>query len=154
MEREMTGTDQTVDTTSPFLVERAEWFELLAAEDRRCAEHDLAAGMLTIDFGMAVPPRSKLLGEVLSEHLQPTDRATFISASEIQVMLIPVTASTEVERRAAALGASLHGAGLTAGVGWAARRDGGLVEASARADAAAAARRPLKPVIDMRSDQD
>ncbi|MCH7788912.1 MAG: hypothetical protein IH940_05670 [Acidobacteria bacterium] len=154
MEREMTSTDRTAEATSALIVERSAWFELLDAQDRRCDEQGLAAGMLTIDFGMPVPQRSDLLANVLASHLTSTDRATFVSDSEVQVMLSPVSDSTEVERRAGALGAALHTAGLAAGVGWAARRDTGLVEASARADAGAAARRPRDPVIDVRSESD
>ncbi len=138
--------------TSGPLVERRSWRALLAEEDRRCDDHGIQAGVLTVDFGVAVPHGSPRLRQVLQAELAPTDRAAFVSASEMQILVTPLSDANELERRAASLDSELHSEGLAAGVGWAPRRSAGFVDACARADAAAAARRPREPVIDVRDD--
>ncbi|NNE73238.1 MAG: hypothetical protein HKN26_06220 [Acidimicrobiales bacterium] len=120
------------------------WRRLLIDEEVRCQSTGFPAGVLSIDFGSSVAgarhnaERAQQVIDIVARHLEFTDRVCVVGPNQLGVLLIPLRNVHDAELRAIEIDDSLTEAGIIAGLGWAVRRESGLVDAWARADGNAA----------------
>ncbi len=128
----------------------ASWRALIDDEDHRCHELGLMAAVVSIDIGVATLERLQRVESVVVLHLRKTDRVCRLGDHEIGVLLIPLTEVKDAEHWSAEIDRDLRDNGMVCDIGFALRREDGLLAAAARADAAAATSRHHHDVVDLR----
>ncbi len=117
------------------------WSRMLDAEDQRCEELGLAAGIVSIDIGVETRDRMQRVAATVMRRMKPTDRVCRLSEHELGILLIPRESLRDIELWAADMDHELRRNGMVCDIGFAPRRADGLHAASARADALAATSR-------------
>ncbi len=128
----------------------ASWRALIEDEDHRCHELGLLAAVVSVDVGVNTLERLQRVESILLVHLRKTDRICRLSDHEIGVLLIPLTEIKDAEHWSAEIDRALRDSGMLCDIGFALRREDGLLAAAARADAAAATSRHHHDVLDLR----